>query len=69
MCTHALLSGNGLENIENSTLDKVVVTDTIPLKRGSSKIEVLSISELVADVIESVVDHTSIAPHFEIGNI
>ena len=47
----------------------VVVTDTIPLKRGSSKIEVLSISELVADVIESVVDHTSIAPHFEIGNI
>lgn len=69
MCTHALLSGNGLENIENSAIDKVVVTDTIPLKRGSSKIEVLSISELVADVIESVVDHTSIAPHFEIGNI
>lgn len=69
MCTHALLSGDGMERLENSCIDKVVVTDTIPLKRSSDKFEVLSISGLVADVIQSVVEHTSIASHFEIGNI
>ena len=69
MCTHPLLSGNALEKLEGSMLDKVVVTDTIPLKRPSDKVEVLSIAPLVSDVIKSVIDHTSIASHFEVGNI
>lgn len=68
MCTHAILSGNALERLEASSIDKVVITDTIPLKRPSEKFEVLSIAELVADVIRSVIDHTSISSHFEVGN-
>lgn len=68
MCTHPLLSGNALEKLENSVLDKVVVTDTVPLKRHSDKVEVCTIASLVADVIKSVIDHTSIASHFEVGN-
>lgn len=68
MCTHPLLSGNALEKLENSVLDKVVVTDTVPLKRPSDKVEVCTIANLVGDVIKSVIDHTSIASHFEVGN-
>ena len=69
MCTHAILSGDAIEKLENSAIDKVIVTDTIPMKRTSEKFEVLSISSLVAEVIKSVIDHTSIASHFEIGNV
>ncbi|MCQ2263987.1 MAG: ribose-phosphate pyrophosphokinase [Bacteroidales bacterium] len=69
MCTHPLLSGNALEKLEASVIDKVVVTDTVPLKRPSDKVEVCSIAELTAEVIKSGIDHTSIASHFEIGNV
>ena len=69
MCTHALLSDNALEKLEASAIDKIVITDTIPMQRPSDKFEVLSIAELVSDVIRSVIDHTSIASHFEVGNI
>lgn len=65
MCVHGLLSGNGLENIENSCIDKLILTDTIPLKKTSPKIEVVSVSKLLADVILSVTDHTSITSHFQ----
>jgi ribose-phosphate pyrophosphokinase len=64
MSAHGLFSGNGLDNIENSVLDKVVVTDTVPLKRKSAKIEVVSVTKLIADVIRSVMDHTSTTSHF-----
>lgn len=65
MCPHALLSGNGTENIENSDIESLVVTDSIPLKRQSSKIKVLSISGILSQVIRSVINHTSIASHYE----
>lgn len=65
ICTHGLLSGNGLENIEKSAIDKLVITDSIPLKCVSSKIEVVSIANLLADVIQSVVDQSSITSHFK----
>jgi ribose-phosphate pyrophosphokinase len=64
MAAHGLFSGNGLDNIENSVIDKVIVTDTVPLKRKSAKIEVVSVAKLIADVILSVKDHTSISSHF-----
>ena len=66
MCTHALLSGNAMENLENSAIDKIVVTDTIPLAHPSEKFEVVSIAQLVAEVIKSVMDKTSISSHFEV---
>jgi ribose-phosphate pyrophosphokinase len=67
ICTHALFSGSALDKIENSALDKVIVTDTIPLKRLSDKVEVLSVAEVFADVIRSVMDNTSIRAHFKMN--
>lgn len=66
MCAHGLLSGNGIENIENSVLDQVMITDTIPLKRPCSKIEVISVSTLLSQVIMSVIERTSISSHFDV---
>ena len=65
MCTHPLLSGNAVENIEKSALDKVIVTDSIPLRNNSKKFEVVSIAPLLADVIKSVLDNTSIFSFYD----
>ena len=65
MCTHGLLSGNGLQNIENSCIDKLILTDSIPLKQQSDKVEVVTIAHLLADVIKSVLERTSISSHFQ----
>jgi len=63
VCTHPVLSGNAYENIENSVLEEMVVTDTIPVKE-SSKIKVLSISNLFAKAIRKIHDHESISSLF-----
>jgi len=62
--THAVLSGNAYENIENSQLDELVVTDTIPLKKECSKIKVLTVAELFAGGITKIHKHESISPLF-----
>lgn len=54
LCTHAILSGKAYERLESSALTELVVTDTIPLKKESNKIKVLSTSNLFADVINKV---------------
>jgi len=64
ICVHGLLSANGLENVENSVIDKLVLTDTIPFKQSSPKVEIVSVSQLLADVIRSVMERTSISSHF-----
>jgi ribose-phosphate pyrophosphokinase len=65
MCTHPVLSGNAIDKIERSSLTEVVVTDTIPMKRESSKIRVLSTAHVFADVIKNVVEFGSISSHFK----
>ncbi len=62
--THPVLSGNAFENIENSALAKMYVTDTIPLKRKSKKIEVLSCAKLFARAIRNAHEYKSIAALF-----
>jgi len=64
VCTHAVLSGNAYENIENSDLEELVVTDTIPLKQKTSKIKVLTVSDLFAKAIRKIHDHESISSLF-----
>jgi ribose-phosphate pyrophosphokinase len=64
MCTHAVLSGPAYERIENSSLEKLYVTDTIPLKKEIDKIEVLSVASLFADVIKRVQNFESISSHY-----
>ena len=56
-CTHAVLSGSALKNINNSDLDELVVTDTIPLSPDaaeSSKIRQLTVAEILAETIRRI---------------
>ncbi len=64
IATHAILSGNAYERIENSKLQELIVTDSIPLKKESKKIKVLSCAELFADVMHRVHHNTSISSKF-----
>lgn len=62
--THALLSGDAYEKIENSQLLELIVTDSIPLKKESNKVNVLSCAELFSDVMQRVHQNTSISSKF-----
>jgi len=62
--THAVLSGPAYERIENSALTELYVTDSIPLKKESPKIKVLSVAQLFADTIEKVYNYQSISNQF-----
>ncbi|HHJ09481.1 MAG TPA: ribose-phosphate pyrophosphokinase [Bacteroidetes bacterium] len=62
--THPILSGNAYENIEQSALSELVVTDSIPLKKQSSKIHVISVADLLADIIQKVYNYQSISTRF-----
>jgi ribose-phosphate pyrophosphokinase len=64
VCTHPVLSGKAYENIENSVLEELAVSDTIPLKQASSKIKVLSVSDLYAKAIRKIHDNESISSLF-----
>lgn len=68
--THAVFSGNAIENIVNSHLKKIIVTNTIPLcEKGKpleaeGRIEVLSVAKLLASGIKSIHDETSVSSLF-----
>ena len=63
-CTHALLSGPAVDRIEASPLSRLIVTDTVPLKRHSDKIEVISVAPLFADAIHRTSADESISTLF-----
>lgn len=66
-CTHAVLSGSAIDNITNSGLDELVVSDSIPLRENAkkcTKIRVLSIAGLVAESIRRVHVEESISSLF-----
>ncbi len=64
ICTHAILSGNAYEKLEDSKLLELIVTDSIPLKKDSPKIKVLSCSTLFAAVMKNVNCNKSISSKF-----
>ena len=64
ICTHALLSGNAIERIENSPMEELIVTDSVPHDSLPKKIHVLSCDKLFADVMRSVHEHASISDKF-----
>lgn len=64
ICTHPILSGQAYERLEQSVLEEIVVTDTIPLKRESHKIKVLTVADLFADAIKAIHGHGSISSLF-----
>ncbi|WP_026714359.1 ribose-phosphate pyrophosphokinase [Flavobacterium daejeonense] len=64
ICTHAILSGKAYERIEESKLSELIVTDSIPLKRESKKIRVVSCAPLFAEVMHMVQNNNSISGKF-----
>ena len=65
--THGVLSGPAVERIDNSVIEELVVTDTLPLRKEiaeSKKIRVLSVAGLLARAIESIHDETSVSVLF-----
>ena len=62
--THPVLSGKAYENIANSQISQVIVTDTIPLKQNLDKIKVLSCADLFATAIRNTHEFKSIAALF-----
>lgn len=66
-CTHPVLSGKAMENLNNSDLDELVVTDTIPLSKEAkacSKIRQLTMANLLAESIRRVSNEESISALF-----
>lgn len=61
LASHAVLSNPAIERIEESALTEILFTDSIPLKRTSSKIHVLSVAEMFAEAIRRVRNHKSIS--------
>jgi ribose-phosphate pyrophosphokinase len=62
--THPVLSGNAYDNINNSKITEVIVTDSIPLRGKSDKIVVLSCAKLFARAIRNTHEYKSIAALF-----
>lgn len=66
-CTHPVLSGPAISNIEKSQLDELVVTDTIPLTaeaQACNKIRQLSLAELLAETIRRISNEESVSSLF-----
>ncbi len=65
VCTHALLSNNAIEKIDESVIDQLIVTDTIPLRKTSDKIVVLSVAKIFSEVIKRNIQCESISSFFD----
>jgi ribose-phosphate pyrophosphokinase len=66
-CTHPVLSGSAIERINNSALDELVVTDTIPLQdeaKACGRIRQLTVAELLAETIRRISNEDSVSSLF-----
>jgi ribose-phosphate pyrophosphokinase len=66
-CTHAVLSGSAISRINESDLDELVVTDTIPLRedaRASARIRVVPIAHLLAETMLRISNEQSVSSLF-----
>ncbi len=67
VCTHGIFSGKAIDRLNEAPLEKVYVSDSIPLdddKLRCAKIEVLSVAELFASAIDSIHNETSVSKLF-----
>ena len=66
--THPVFSGNAAENITNSVIDELIITDTIPLSpamQAVSKVKQLTLSEMMAECIRRISNEESISSMFD----
>ncbi|MDB4020876.1 ribose-phosphate pyrophosphokinase [Litorivicinus sp.] len=66
-CTHPVLSGRALENLQNSALDELVVTDSIPVPAdimSTGRVRVITIAELLGEAVRRVSNEESISAMF-----
>jgi ribose-phosphate pyrophosphokinase len=66
-CTHPVLSGPAIERLENSVIDELVVTDTIPLKpeaQACKKVRQIGTAELIAETIRRIAEGGSVSSLF-----
>ena len=64
ICTHPILSCSAYERLENSALEELIVTDSIPLRNESKKLKVLTCANLFAEVMNNVHNNQSISNKF-----
>ncbi len=64
ICTHPILSGDAYNKLENSKLEELIVTDSIPLRKQSDKVRVLTCANLFAEVMLNVHGNKSISSKF-----
>ncbi|MEC8920788.1 MAG: ribose-phosphate diphosphokinase, partial [Actinomycetota bacterium] len=69
--THGLFSGPAMQRLADSPIEKVVVTDTLPLPEGTDPnlVEVLSVAPLIARAIDAVFEDTSVSEIFGGNNL
>ena len=62
-CSHAILSNPAVERLNNSVIDQLVITDSIPLppEKQSDKLVTLSLAQSLADVIVRIQSHRSVS--------
>jgi len=66
-CTHAVLSDNAIEKVNNSTIEELIVTNTIPpdsKKERCKKLTILSIAPLIGEAIKRIHEESSISSLF-----
>ncbi len=63
--THPILSGPAYQRIEDSPIDELLVTDTVPLRKPSDKIKVLSVAGIFAEAIERIHTNDTISALFD----
>jgi ribose-phosphate pyrophosphokinase len=71
MATHGVLSGPAIDRLKNSTIERIVLTNTLPLppEKQLPNIEVLSIAPLIAEALGAVFDDTSVSDIFDGENL
>lgn len=65
MCAHPILSGPAFQRIEDSPIDGLLVSDTIPLRQPSNKIKVLSVANIFAEAIQRIHTNDTISALFD----
>ena len=64
ICTHGVLSGKAYMNIEESLIEEVIISDTLPTKPTTNKIKILTIADLFSETIKNINENKSISTQF-----